>query len=387
MENGLTGLFDGWEETMVWTCLQGHMGQVVAEGGPPPVSALCAVGDFCFLAGFPSRTLAAQADRPILVPRTMDWIPVIRSVWGTRAVPFLRYAIRKEPDVFDRSWLADCAATLPEGVILSPIRAAHIPLLMSQPWSRDLCGNFRDGADFVRCGLGVLALWDGVPVAGAASYTVYDGGIEIEIDTRPDLRRRGLALACGARLILDCLDRGLYPSWDAHDLRSVALAEKLGGEINAMMRTTFAFTMAQGSKQINVMPNEATAGVNVRLINADTPDSVQAYMQQVAGGENVTVTVRDAQQASPYASTEGEHWNKLAKAVAHTWQGCLVSPYLMIACSDSRHYAGFCEDVYKFSAMHLSAQQRGLIHNDDERIPVAEVAKTVEFFTRLEKSL
>lgn len=212
MENGLTGLFDGWEETMVWTCLQGHMGQVVAEGGPPPVSALCAVGDFCFLAGFPSRTLAAQADRPILVPRTMDWIPVIRSVWGTRAVPFLRYAIRKEPDVFDRSWLADCAATLPEGVILSPIRAAHIPLLMSQPWSRDLCGNFRDGADFVRRGLGVLALWDGVPVAGAASYTVYDGGIEIEIDTRPDLRRRGLALACGARLILTAWTGACIPA-------------------------------------------------------------------------------------------------------------------------------------------------------------------------------
>lgn len=228
MENGLTGLFDGWEETMVWTCLQGHMGQVVAEGGPPPVSTLCSVGDFCFLAGLPSRTLAAQADRAILVPRTADWEPVIRSVWGTRATPFLRYAIRKEPDAFDRGWLADCAAALPEGVVLSPIRAAHVPLLMSQPWSRDLCGNFRDGADFVRRGLGVLALWNGVPVAGAASYTVYDGGIEIEIDTRPDLRRLGLALACGARLILDCLDRGLYPSWDAHDLRSVALAEKLG---------------------------------------------------------------------------------------------------------------------------------------------------------------
>ena len=54
----------------------------------------------------------------------MDWIPVIRSVWGTRAVPFLRYAIRKEPDVFDRSWLADCAATLPEG--LSSPRSAPL---------------------------------------------------------------------------------------------------------------------------------------------------------------------------------------------------------------------------------------------------------------------
>lgn len=45
---------------------------------------------------------------------------------------------------------------------------------------------------------------------------------------RPDLRRRGLALSCGARLILTCLDQGLLPSWDAHDRRSAALAEKLG---------------------------------------------------------------------------------------------------------------------------------------------------------------
>lgn len=166
-----------------------------------------------------------------------------------------------------------------------------------------------------------------------------------------------------------------------------AFAEKLGGEINAMMRTTFAFTMAQGSKQINVMPNEASAGVNVRLVNVDTPESVKAYMEKVIGDDNVTVSVRDAQTASPYAVTRGPKWNKLAAAVAHTWQGCLVTPYLMIACSDSRHYAGFCDDVYKFSAMHLSTEQRGLIHNDNERIPVTEVAKTVEFFTRLEKSL
>lgn len=166
-----------------------------------------------------------------------------------------------------------------------------------------------------------------------------------------------------------------------------AMAEKLGGEINAMMRTTFAFTMAQGSKQINVMPNAATAGINVRLVNADTPDSVKAYMEQAIRNKDVTVNVVHAQNASPYAATEGPRWEKLAAAVAHTWQGCLVSPYLMIACSDSRHYAGFCQDVYKFSAMQLTAEQRGLIHNDDERIPLSEIPKTVEFFTRLEQSL
>ena len=68
----------------------------------------------------------------------------------------------------------------------------------------------------------------GLPLAGAASYAVCDGAIEIEIDTRPDFRRLGLATACGGKLILECLQRGLYPGWDAHDRRSLALAEKLG---------------------------------------------------------------------------------------------------------------------------------------------------------------
>ena len=38
----------------------------------------------------------------------------------------------------------------------------------------------------------------------------------------------GLLAAAAAGLILECLERGLYPSWDAANLSSVALAEKLG---------------------------------------------------------------------------------------------------------------------------------------------------------------
>ena len=52
------------------------------------------------------------------------------------------------------------------------------------------------------------------------------GGIEIE--TREDYRRKGLAYICGAKLILECLKREWYPSWDAQNKWSVSLAEKLG---------------------------------------------------------------------------------------------------------------------------------------------------------------
>ncbi len=222
----LTALFDGWEETMVWSCLQGVMGRAMWNKGV--TAGLIASGDFCFLAGEPDRALLARAAGPILAPRTPDWHPLIEAYFGPRAIPETRYAIKKEPGIFDRRRLEALAAALPAGYELRLIDEAMVPVLLAQAWSRDLCAAFDSPADCCRRGVGVAALYEGVPVAGAGSYCVYRGGIEVEIDTRPDHRRRGLATACGARLILECLDRGLYPSWDAIDLRSAALAEKLG---------------------------------------------------------------------------------------------------------------------------------------------------------------
>lgn len=222
----ITSLFDGWEETMVWSCLQGIMGHAaVNEDG---TAGMIVNRDFTFLTGKPDRTLLADAKGPILVPRTEDWEPVIEDFFQDRAVRETRYAIKKEPDVFDRGRLERFAASLPAGYEMRLIDEELVPILRAEEWSRDFCAAFEDPADCCRRGVVVVVLYGGVPAAGAGSYCVYRGGIEIEIDTRAGHRRRGLATACGARLILECLDRGLYPSWDAIDLRSAALAEKLG---------------------------------------------------------------------------------------------------------------------------------------------------------------
>ena len=86
-----------------------------------------------------------------------------------------------------------------------------------EEWSVDLCSQFANYADYQRQALGVAILYQGELVAGASPYSVYDGGIEIEIDTKPEYRQQGLATVCGAKLILECLERNLYPSWAAHD--------------------------------------------------------------------------------------------------------------------------------------------------------------------------
>ena len=95
-------------------------------------------------------------------------------------------------------------------------------------WCRDWVAQYADYAAYQKYGLGVVILKDEEPVSGASSYSSYMSGIEVEIDTREDYRRRGLACICGAKLILECQKRGWYPSWDAQNKWSLALAEKLG---------------------------------------------------------------------------------------------------------------------------------------------------------------
>ena len=102
---------------------------------------------------------------------------------------------------------------------------------MAAPWSRSFCEQFRSEEDFLARGLGMAAVCNGELVGGASSYICWSGGIELQVETRRDMRRRGIALACCARLILRCLDRGLYPSWDAANPESAALAARLGYRI------------------------------------------------------------------------------------------------------------------------------------------------------------
>jgi len=118
--------------------------------------------------------------------------------------------------------------SLPAEYSLKMIEEDVYNLCRANDWSMDLVSLYEDYEMYRKLGIGVVVLKEGIILSGASSYTRYKDGIEIEIDTNEAYRRKGLAYVCGAKLILECIDRGLYPSWDAQNKWSVALAKKLG---------------------------------------------------------------------------------------------------------------------------------------------------------------
>ena len=165
------------------------------------------------------------------------------------------------------------------------------------------------------------------------------------------------------------------------------LCKKSGGELNAMMRTTCAFTQMEGSKASNVLPPKARVVANFRIIGGETMDSVIAALRARVSDAGVTISPIHGMNPSKYSNTDGYGWEKLVRAVRATWPESLVSPYLMIACSDSRHYCSISDNVYRFSAMYLTKEERGYIHGNNERIPVDKIVTTAQFYLRLLRTL
>ena len=165
------------------------------------------------------------------------------------------------------------------------------------------------------------------------------------------------------------------------------ITKKSGGELNALLRTTVAFTRMNGSKAVNVIPPKASMVSNIRLISGDTVDSAMARIKEIIGDEDIQLTKLNGWDPSPISRTDCEGWQIVSSACSATWQGCIVTPYLMMQCSDSRHYGTVSDKVYRFSAMDLTAEERSLIHGNDERIRLETIGRAVEFFIRVIRQL
>ncbi len=158
---------------------------------------------------------------------------------------------------------------------------------------------------------------------------------------------------------------------------------RAGGELGAMCRTTMAVTMLQGSDAANVLPAVAKAVVNVRVAIGQSVESVVERMKAVIDDPLVELRVLLPGEPSPVSELSGPRFDALSATIAEVYPDAVVAPYVVMGGTDARHYARVSSTVYRFSPFELSKAERASMHAVNERLPVASLAKGVEFYLRL----
>jgi GNAT superfamily N-acetyltransferase len=223
-------------DVVLQPCIEGNIGRVWANNIIGPTWAIAVAGDFCFLLGSIdndsddtlTRMLSENCRRKIIVTDEESWISLIRRQFGDRINRFKRFAFKNEPNIFDKKLLNGFISSVETEFQIVPIDESIYYKALEDEFTADFCSFFPSLEEFLEHGIGYVIMCNGEIISGASSYTYCKGSIEITIGTKVEYRRKGLAAACAARLILECLDRNIYPRWDAANKESVALAEKLG---------------------------------------------------------------------------------------------------------------------------------------------------------------
>ncbi|MFP3464770.1 M20/M25/M40 family metallo-hydrolase [Leifsonia sp. SIMBA_070] len=158
---------------------------------------------------------------------------------------------------------------------------------------------------------------------------------------------------------------------------------RLSDETRAMVRTTTAVTQLSGSLAANALPETAEAVVNTRIAVGSSVAETLTHLRRAIRDDAVRVEAVDASEPSPVSPADGPHWDRLASAIGAVHPRAVVTPYVMLGASDSRHFTGICDAVYRFTPFELSADERAALHARDERIRTATWFRGIAVYAAL----
>ncbi len=155
---------------------------------------------------------------------------------------------------------------------------------------------------------------------------------------------------------------------------------------NAIIRTTTAPTMIEGGVKENVLPVQASATVNFRILPGETVESVQGYVQNTIDDERITVKIIEAagsSNPSPVSPANSFGFQVIQRTIQETFPEVVVAPSLVIAATDSRHYTALSDHIYRFLPVQLEHSDLSRFHGIDERIEKEQYWRVVQFYRRL----
>ncbi len=161
-----------------------------------------------------------------------------------------------------------------------------------------------------------------------------------------------------------------------------------GASTNALLRTTTALTVIRGGGADNVMPAQVEATVNYRMMPGDSSASIierlKGQIRRAIGHDRFELlALPDASEASRVSPTDAAPYRLINRTVREVFPGTVVAPGLMIGGTDSRHFEGISDHIFRFSPVRAKAEDLPRFHGTNERISVDNLAELIRFYHRL----
>ena len=156
---------------------------------------------------------------------------------------------------------------------------------------------------------------------------------------------------------------------------------------NAGIRTTTAVTMAKGSSKDNILPSEASAVVNFRIMPGETGESVMAYVKNIVANDAVEISMLKGFSGKPSSVSKSDNnsFKTLSNAIHRVTQdeSLIVAPYLVMAGTDAKHYTGLSDSIYRFAFNRFNPSTLERMHGINEQIKVDDYVDVIKFFREL----
>lgn len=157
--------------------------------------------------------------------------------------------------------------------------------------------------------------------------------------------------------------------------------------MNTMLRTTTALTVLNAGHKDNVIPAQAQATVNFRILPGDTRDSVMQHVKDKTGGRFELYALPGSAEPTPITPTSSASYKLLERTVRSLFPETIVAPGLYVAASDSRYFVDVADHIYRFTPVRVTSEDLPRLHGTNERIATANLVELVRFYHQLLRNL
>lgn len=155
---------------------------------------------------------------------------------------------------------------------------------------------------------------------------------------------------------------------------------KIGGPAGAVVKTTCIFTMAEGSKGANVIPERASVTANCRfMIHEPLPKSYKK-LAKLAQKLDIKMEMITGFDVPPVADMKCYAYKYVNNRIQYTFGNIPRVPYIMLAGTDSRHYTKICDCVLRFVPLMMTGKQLNSAHAVNENLDIEALARGVVFY-------